>query len=313
MNERFSSLVIGPDGKLYASTVGDFQGDGEIFRWDMEADGTLSNLEVLTPNLVGSPHPVTGTNAGNNRLIIGLAFDPASTADNLIAYVTHSAASLTNGPEWDGKLTRLSGPDLSTVQDLVIHLPRSTKDHLTNSLAFDDSGVLYIAQGSNSAGGEPDPAWNNRPERLLAASVLKVELDKLPGNLPLSVYTTDNIAVINAAPASGLLMGDGSTYNPYSSDSPVTIFASGIRNAYDLIWHSNGWLYVPTNGTAGNGNNSPNSPSTADYPLARRIDGLTSIPFAPSLEGVKRKKTGCLRPRVEATTDTPILIEESLS
>ncbi|WP_439481413.1 PKD domain-containing protein [Cyclobacterium plantarum] len=290
INERFSSLVIGPDGKLYASTVGNFQGDGEIFRWDMEADGTLSNLEVLTPELTGSPHPETGINAGDDRLIIGLAFDPASTADNLIAYVTHSAASLSNGPAWDGKLTRLSGPDLSTVQDLVIHLPRSTKDHLTNSVTFDGEGILYIAQGSNSAGGAPDPAWNNRPERLLAAAVLKVDLDKLPANLPLSVYTTDDIAVINAAPANGLLMGDGSTYNPYSADSPVTIFATGIRNAYDLIWHSNGWLYVPTNGTAGNNNNSPNSPSTADYPLARRIDGLTSIPFAPALTGGETQK-----------------------
>ncbi|SEI72848.1 PKD repeat-containing protein, partial [Cyclobacterium xiamenense] len=289
-NERFSSLVVGPDGKLYGSTIGDFQSDGKIFRWDMAADGTLSNLEVLSPELNGSPHPVSGVMAGNNRLIIGLVFDPASTADNLIAYITHSAASLTNGPEWDGKLTRLSGPDLSTVQDLVIHLPRSSKDHLTNSLAFDDSGLMYIAQGSNSAGGDPDPAWNNRPERLLAAAVLKVDLDKLPANLPLSVYTTDDIAVINAAPATGLLMGDGTTYNPYSADSPVSIFATGVRNAYDLLWHSNGWLYVPTNGTAGNNNNSPNSPSTADYPLARRIDGLTSIPFAPKLTGGETQK-----------------------
>ncbi|WP_162418554.1 PKD domain-containing protein, partial [Cyclobacterium roseum] len=290
VNERFSSLVIGPDGKLYASTIGDFQSDGKIFRWDMEADGTLSNLEVLSPELNGSQHPETGVMAGNNRLIIGLVFDPASTADNLIAYVTHSAASLTNGPAWDGKLTKLTGPDLNTVQDLVIHLPRSTKDHLTNSLAFDEEGLMYIAQGSNSAGGAPDPAWGNRAERLLAAAVLRVDLDKLPANLPLSVHTTDDIGVINAAPANGLLMGDGTTYNPYSADSPVTIFATGIRNAYDLIWHSNGWLYVPTNGTAGNNNNSPNSPTTADYALARRIDGLTSIPFAPALIGGETQK-----------------------
>ncbi|MDN3688840.1 PKD domain-containing protein [Cyclobacterium jeungdonense] len=290
VNERFSSLVIGPDGKLYASTVGDFQSDGKIFRWDIEADGTLINLEVLSPELNGSPHPETGMMAGNNRLIIGLVFDPASTADNLIAYVTHSAASLTNGPAWDGKLTKLTGPDLNTVQDLVIHLPRSTKDHLTNSLAFDEEGLMYIAQGSNSAGGAPDPAWGNRAERLLAAAVLRVDLDKLPANLPLSVYTTDDIGVINAAPSNGLLMGDGSTYNPYSADSPVTIFATGIRNAYDLIWHSNGWLYVPTNGTAGNNSDSPNSPSTNNYSLARRIDGLSNIPFAPALTGGETQK-----------------------
>nr|MBA2277737.1 hypothetical protein [Chloroflexia bacterium] len=41
---------------------------------------------------------------------------------------------------------------------------------------------------------------------------------------------------------------------------PVTVFGSGVRNAYDLVWHSNGRLYVPTNGSAAGGN-TPGSPS----------------------------------------------------
>ncbi len=289
--ERFSSLVVGPDGKLYASTIGNFNADGQIFRWDMATDGTLINLEKLSPNLQGNPHPTTGVPSNNDRLIIGFTFDPASTAGNLIAYITHSSASVTNGPEWDGVLTRLSGPNLEEVQDLIIHLPRSAKDHLTNSVITGPEGDLYITQGSNSAGGAPDTNWAFRPERLLAAAVLKVELDKLPAsqNLPLSAFTTDNISVINNAPISSIQMSDG-TYNPYASASPLTIFATGVRNAYDLVWHSNGWLYVPTNGTAGNqsdnpNQSSPNSPSTDDFELARRIDGLTSIPDVPALFG----------------------------
>ena len=47
-------------------------------------------------------------------------------------------------------------------------------------------------------------------------------------------------------------------YNPYYVDAPLTLFGTGIRNAYDLAWHSNGQLYVPTNGTAG-GSNTPAS------------------------------------------------------
>ncbi|WP_172675964.1 PKD domain-containing protein, partial [Croceitalea dokdonensis] len=296
-NQRFSSLTIGPDGKLYASTIGDFQSDGQIYRWDMAADGTLSNLEILSPELNGAPHPVTGPRTNNDRLIIGFDFDPNSTADNLVAYITHSAASVTNGPEWDGVLTKLSGPDLSTVEDLVIHLPRSTKDHLTNSLAFDPQGDMYITQGSNSAGGEPDGAWGFRPERLLAAAILKVELDKLTGITPLSVFTTDNIDVINSASTASLTMGDG-TYNPYATNAPVTIFATGVRNAYDLTWHSNGWLYIPTNGTAGNNSTSPNSPATSDYlsatgEIARRIDGRTLADIGgdiPALNGGETQK-----------------------
>ena len=289
-NERFSSMQVGPDGKLYASTIGDFQSDGKIFRWEMAKDGTLSNLQVLSPELIGAKNPVDGSSQNNDvRLIIGFRFDPSATADNLIAYITHSKASESDGPEWDGKLTRLSGPNFENVQDVIIHLPRSKKDHLTNSIAFNTDGDLFISQGSNTAGGEPDPAWAYRSERLLSGAILKVELDKLPANLPLDAYTTNDISVINSAPTNSITMSDG-TYNPYAVNSPLTIFATGVRNAYDLLWHSNGWLYVPTNGTAGNNTNSPNSPSTANYELARRIDGRTSIPAAPALFGGNTQK-----------------------
>ncbi len=288
-NERFSSLVIGPDGKLYASTIGNFVTDGKIQRWTIEADGSLSNLEIFSPELNGAPHPVSGIRDNDTRLIIGMAFDPASTPTNPIVYITHSKSALSNAPEWDGVLTRLSGPNLEIVQDLLIHLPRSAKDHLTNSITFDNNGNMYISQGSNSAGGEIDPAWAFRPERLLAAAILKVELNKLPPTLPLSVFTTDDISIINNAPSDAILMSNN-TYNPYATNSPVTIFASGVRNAYDLVWHSNGWMYIPTNGTAGNNTNSPNSPSTADYELARRIDGLTTLPDTPALEGGNTQK-----------------------
>ena len=269
--DRFTSLVVGPDGKLYASTTGEV-----IKRWTIESDGTLSNLEELTVNLSGASHPTSGASLGDDRLIIGFTFAPEATADNLVAYITHSALTLTDGPEWDGKLTRLSGPNLQSVQDILEHLPRSKKDHLTNSVVVGTDGDLFIVQGSNSAGGDPDAAWGFRPERLLAAAVLRVEVDKLPSQLPLSLYTTDNIAVINAAPATGLTMSDG-TYNPYSADSPVTLYATGIRNGYDMVFHSNGWMYVPTNGTAGNNSTSPVTPASATY-----------VNVDPSGKGVRR-------------------------
>ncbi len=122
-NQRFSSLAIGPDGKLYASTIGDFASDGKIYRWEIAPDGTLNNLEILSPELQGTPDPNNVSRNNQNRLIIGFAFDPAATAENLIAYVTHSAAVLTDGPVWDGKLTRLSGPELTVVEDLITTSP----------------------------------------------------------------------------------------------------------------------------------------------------------------------------------------------
>ncbi len=51
-------------------------------------------------------------------------------------------------------------------------------------------------------------------------------------------------------------------YNPYADDAVLKIFATGQRNGYDLVWHSNGKLYVSANGSAAGGNvpNNPNTP-----------------------------------------------------
>ena len=297
--DRFTSLVVGPDGKLYGSTTGEI-----VKRWTIQPDGTLTDLEELTLNLTGANSPVSGNALPDSRLVIGLAFAPEATADNLIAYVTHSALTLTDGPEWDGKLTRISGPNLQQTQDLIEHLPRSAKDHLTNSVVVGPDNDLFIIQGSNSAGGEPDGNWAFRPERLLAAAVLRVELDKLPADLPLSVFTTDDISVINAAPTTGLTMSNG-TYNPYSDDSPVTLYATGVRNGYDLVFHSNGWLYMPTNGTAGNNRNSPITPASADYVTrdpsgvgVRRPNGTFFVdPGVPAVVGGNTQKDWLFKSR----------------
>jgi glucose/arabinose dehydrogenase len=72
--------------------------------------------------------------------------------------------------------------------------------------------------------------------------------------------------VINSAPADTYRMPDG-TYNPYAGNAPLTIYASGVRNAFDLVWHSNGALYVPTNGSNYDGT------TPASVPGTRRPDG----------------------------------------
>jgi glucose/arabinose dehydrogenase len=229
--ERHSSLAFGPDGNLYATTI-----DGRIKRYPVGTDGTL-----------GSPETITSLQQaeGGPRLTIGLTFDPEATADNLIVWVTHTElgsfdeGGINNGVDapWAGKLTRLSGPNLETVQDVVIGLPRSSKDHVTNSVAFNPSepGVVYFVQGSNTAMGAPDPAWRFQEERVLSGAVLRLDTSLL-GSLPLNAQTED-----------------GGTYDPYAPNAPLTVYASGTRNSYDLVWHSNGNLYVPANGSAAGG------------------------------------------------------------
>ncbi len=250
----YSTLTFGPDGKLYALSI-----DGVITRFSIQADGTLGN-----PELIYSLQDASGKR--QQRLSIGLVFDPLSTADSLIAYVTHSTFVFENGPDWDGKLTCLSGPKLEHVQNILINLPRSYKDHLSNSIAFGPDGALYFTQGSNSALGEADKTWGFRKEHLLSASILRLDLKKL-GNLPLDVKTPEG----------------GGTYNPYAVNAPLTIYASGVRNAYDLVWHSNGELYVPNNGSAPGGN-TPASVSGARRPDGSKYTG----PSIPALTKVKQ-------------------------
>ncbi|MEU4620757.1 Ig-like domain-containing protein [Actinoplanes sp. NPDC023801] len=262
----FTSVVKGPDGRLYAATL-----NGRIHRFPINADGTLGAATIIdtvrvnaaAANLPGQP----------DRTVIGMAFDPASTAAAPILWVTdnYRYAGVSNVPDWSGRIGRLSGPDLGTYTAVVVNLPRSVKDHETNSLAFGPDGALYVSQGSNNAMGAPDSTWGNRPDQLLSAAILRLDPARLPVTLPVNAKTAD-----------------GGTYDPYAPGMPLTLHATGVRNAFDLVWHSNGHLYVPTNGSAAGGNTpaTPATPATLPAPCARRgytgppVPALTNVPTA---------------------------------
>ncbi|MDR7275521.1 Ig-like domain-containing protein [Catenuloplanes atrovinosus] len=261
----FTTVVTGPDGRLYAGTL-----DGRILRFPINADGTLGTATVIT---TVRDHAVAAGLAGApNRTVIGMAFDPASTPAAPILWITdnYQYTGPLNVPDWSSHIARLSGPNLSVYTDVVTNLPRSVKDHETNSLAFGPDGALYTTQGANNAMGAPDSTWGNRPERLLSAAVLRLDPAALPATLPLDAKTEE-----------------GGTYDPYAPGAPLTIHATGVRNAYDLVWHSNGHLYTPTNGSAAGGN-TPATPSPLPASCARR--GYTG-PAVPGLTGVGTAET----------------------
>ncbi len=249
---QHTSLAIGPDGKLYALTI-----DGVIEKYAINPDGTLGAVAKIY-----TLQDETGNR--QQRLAIGFAFDPASTKDLPVVWITHSSFVFLSGPEWDGKLSKLSGANLENVQDVIINLPRSSKDHLTNSIAFGPDGALYFTQGGNSAMGRADKTWNNRSEHLLSAACLRLDVSKI-SSFPLDARTSEG----------------GGSYNPYAANAPLTLYATGLRNAYDLLWHSNGNLYLPTNGSAAGGN----TPASVAGTL--RPDGSTySGPGIPALTNV---------------------------
>jgi poly(A) polymerase len=70
-------------------------------------------------------------------------------------------------------------------------------------------------------------------------------------------------------------------YAPTRPGAPVSIYATGVRNAYDLVFHSNGHLYAPVNGSA-SGGATPASP-----------DGLVpGIPIVTTPETLRLRRWG---------------------
>ena len=145
----YTCVTVGPDHKLYATTI-----DGLIVRFNINSDGSLGASQTIT---------TIQTNNGGPQAITSIVFDPSSTANNLIAYVSHSAPSLTNAPDWSGKISKLTGSNLQNYTNLIFGLPRSIRDHMNNQLVFGPDGKLYFGQAANNAMGAPDKAWGMRP------------------------------------------------------------------------------------------------------------------------------------------------------
>ncbi|WP_386081905.1 carbohydrate-binding protein [Vreelandella sp. F11] len=302
----FTSLEMSPDGAfMYIATIG-----GDLLRYNVDpVDGSLSNRQDLSlPNdYFDQP------GESQQRGIIGLVVDPT---DPNVLWITDNYPIPLNGrdngvPEFSGRITKITldgGSDFSgTAEPYITGLPRSNGDHVTNSLEFRanpdydadtnpdvPTHLLYLIQGSNSAMGEPDSAWGNRPERLLNAAVMEIDptRDAPPGGFDVSTEPVpdngqntryddpdghpkddpipmgngeflvfDERGVATVQDADGTVLQ--SYYDPYAEGAVLTIFATGARNAYDLVWHSNGFLYVPTNGSAAGGN-VPDDPSTPE-------------------------------------------------
>ena len=215
-----SALALGPDGRLYVATA---SGTIQAFTLDHDARAVTQTTTIT---------------AVQNRLVLGLAVDPASTPGNVILWAAHSTLSQTNGVANSGTVSRLSGPGFATRQDVIVGLPRSLADHSVNHIHFGPDGRLYLAQGGNTGAGASNDAGNEfgpRPEQPLSAALLVADVKSPTFNG-------------NCTPSQDPAQMDASGIATKEVRCDVQVYASGLRNPYDFVFHSNGQVYATDNG-----------------------------------------------------------------
>jgi glucose/arabinose dehydrogenase/N-acetylneuraminic acid mutarotase len=214
-----TSMAWGPDGRLYVT---------ELF-------GTIHALKINDAKEVVSDRVITTL---GSRLTLGISVDPESTPSNVVLWVSHSSPSTSNGALNSSKVTRLSGPDFTTRNDVITGLPRAIANHGVNAVHFGSDGKLYIAAGGNTGAGAPNMAnteFGPRAEQPLSAALL--------------------VADVRAAGFDGSCATPENTYGPSPCD--VVPYSTGLRNMYDFVFHSNGSIYGPDNGLGVTGTYPP--------------------------------------------------------
>ncbi|MDO6471541.1 c-type cytochrome [Maribacter sp. 1_MG-2023] len=264
---QFTTLTIGPDHKLYAAEI-----DGRILRFKIKPSGELKLEHTFKPY------------GEFSKFTIGLAFDPFSTPDSLVVWTSNSETNsgwakfesmseIHDNQEWAGNISRIhlsnSTDEVLLSEVIITELPRfgPNQENFANSLVFGPTGKLYFGQGANTGMGLCNCKENEKPfqEALLSGTILSLDTKKLPKELPLNVKTKD---------------GKGK-FDPFQKNSPLKIYATGVRNAYDLVWHNNGNLYTTINGSGGNENTPTSNPDSPFYiaPLASiKYKGPKDIP-----------------------------------
>jgi glucose/arabinose dehydrogenase len=215
----------------------------------LAAGGVL--VAVVVAALAVGPKPILargGFAAADERLVTGILV--AGTASDPVIYVTSSDPRIGSGLSGEdlpldtnsGVVSRLrrAGDDWRR-EDLVRGLPRSEENHASNGLALDERAQrLYVAQGGMTNMGAPSARFSYTPEYELAGAVLEIDMRSLDPPYDLPTRGGDG-PFGGEAGANQAVVGPG---------SPVSLFATGFRNPYDLVRTERGRIYTVDNGPA---------------------------------------------------------------
>ena len=165
---------------------------------------------------------------------LGLAFDPLDTKADTDVYFTamifeHRSKSNSNSAATNGRIMKASGPMLENIETVISGLPISDGDHGLNAMEFGNRGELFFNQGSNTNGGIPGAQSFTRQlkENFLSAAI----------NVAYLSHPDFNGTIKWSAPDDGNMIATG-----------IDVYASGFRNLFGYVMHTNGQLYATDNG-----------------------------------------------------------------
>lgn len=220
--KQVTSIAIGPDSFYYVGSISGF-----VTKFSAGKNLVVKNI-------------CTGPKVGDNRAILGLAFNYKSKVNR--AYVTtNTLYHAINGPfkgdieGWaNGKVeTFTSGCGCLCYEGVVVSgLPVSNHDHGVNSLLFLPSGDLLISiGGATNAGhnteGNKLGGW---PETPLSGAIAVAKLSKsnFNGKIRYDQYV------------------DAKSAKKISGD--VEVYAAGFRNCFGMTLRTNGEVWATDNG-----------------------------------------------------------------
>ena len=261
-----TTVRFGPDGRLYVG-----QQTGIIRALTLERRGPAS-YRVTATEVIGLliDIPNHDDSGAENRAVVGrqlTGIEVAGTADQPVIYAVTTDPRIGGGPSGldvpldtnSGVLSRLTREGARWRRtDLVRGLPRSGENHAGNGLVLDRAGSrLYLAQGGNTNHGAPSKQFAFTPEYALSGAILSIDLASL-GEGTFDLPTLDDPARPGTADAGDPFGGaKGDNQARLAADGPVTVYAPGFRNPYDIVLTAAGRLYTIDNGANPNWGDAP--------------------------------------------------------
>lgn len=263
---RGTGIQFGPDGKLY---VAEIDGTIKIFNatrngkndYSVQLDQTITSVK----NVVNHDDDGDVNNGVKGRLVTGMHV--TGTAGTPIIWVASSDPRQSGGPGSVDKnldtnsgilhkLTKTGGGWQK--QDVVRGLPRSEENHSQNGLAF-KNGKLIMMSGGFTNMGVPSENFVEISEYALSGAALEIDVNAI-GNGTYDLPTLDDEDRSGTNDANDPFGGnDGKNQAKLVAGGPVGLYATGLRNAYDVVLTESGKLYTFDNGPNGGWGGTPNA------------------------------------------------------